>query len=137
MANNFSYGVYKNEFNEQMVEFFKQTFDVESETEKILTLTNMSEDDCKNVAACMFKSVEECKAIFDVYTIEEEVDRAFNQLKSLKSRMCDIMLTVMNTPAYKAGGIKNADYNSEVFSKYEKMFYLANEMMRICDKHQY
>lgn len=134
MANNFSYGVYKNEFNATMVEFFKQTFDVESETEKVLTLTNMSEDDCKNIAACMFKSVEECKAIFPVKTIEEEVNEAFGEVKCIKSQMCDIMLKVMNSPAYKAGGIKNADYNSEVFSKYEKMFYLANEMMRICDK---
>lgn len=130
MTNNFSYGVYKNEFNATMVEFFKQTFEVESETEKILTLTNMSEDDCKNIAACMFKSVEECKAIFPVKTIDEEVNEALATMKELKSQMCSNLLNMMQSAAFKAG----ETMNEESSHKYEQMFYIANEMIRICGK---
>lgn len=131
----YSYAIYKNEFNATMIEYFKKNFEVESETEKILYVTNVTEQDCKNIAACMFASVEDCKSIFPVKTIEDEMDEAFEAFKELKSQMCDILLKVMNTPAFKAGGIKNAENESDVFSKYEKMYYIANEMIRIANKH--
>lgn len=135
-ANTFSYSIYKNEYESTMIEFFKQTFEVEDETEQIVTFTNLSQADCMNMAACMFKTVKNCKAIFpNVKTIEEEVAAAFDQMKELKSQMCDALLKVMNSAAFKAGGIKNADTNSKTFDRYEKVFYIANEMMRICSKY--
>ena len=67
--------IYKNEFDEAYIKYLKDNYTVESETEKVLTLGNITEEDEDNFHKAMFKSYDELCDLFPgtFTTFEEEV----------------------------------------------------------------
>ena len=51
--------IYKNEFDPAFIEFLKKTYKVETETETVLELTDITEEQDRNFHAFMFKSYDE------------------------------------------------------------------------------
>jgi len=95
--------IYKNEFDPAYIAYLKGVYTVESETEKVLTLTDVTEEDDDKIHAAMFKSYAELCTLFpDNFThFEDEVARFAEELHDLYYRtILPRMIKLQSTHAW-------------------------------------
>lgn len=111
--------VYKEEYNDNQLQFLSELFEVVDETANVLTIAGALEE-LELVMKSVFTSDEEFKKTFPEYITEEErkenTEREFNELtKQIGIALCRV--------------VKSGDIHNPIVSKYRKFF--LNELNNI------
>lgn len=94
--------IYKNEFHKSYIEYLKKNYKVEEETEKVLTLDEISEEDEEMFHSAMFKSYDELCVLFpETFTKSEAEFKKFKEsVKDGIRAIFDEQLKLIQTPAW-------------------------------------
>ena len=95
--------LYKNEYDPSFISYLKDKYTVESETEKVLELTGITEQDEEKFHQAMLKSYDDLRAIFpDEFTdFDEEVRKLQEHIHDLYyDDIIRKMLKIQSSPCW-------------------------------------
>lgn len=88
--------VYKDEYSDAQIKYFRNAFDVVDESPRVLTISG-EESDLDKVMSCMHTGEDEFKAVFpDFLTTEDRKNNTMDLAKSCFAVMQDTLLKMID-----------------------------------------
>ena len=112
--------IYKNEFDKNYIQYLKKTYKVEEESEKVLTLGDITPEDDDKFHSAMFKSYDELCAMFpETFTkFTDELKKLSEELHKVYGDLLDRIVLFQSLPAWNAIDFSSKEEN-EAFDQYD------------------
>ena len=96
--------IYKNEFHQAFITWIKNNYKVEEETEKVITLNDITEEDEDKFHSAMFKSYDELCEIFpETFTkFVDEFSKMKREMRSIYSDLLTELIKFQGKPSWEA-----------------------------------